>query len=94
VGIFGPALGPDLSSSLGLILAMLSGAMQAGAPRLSFGVVDVRDVAELHVLAITHPAAVGERFIASAGDAISLLEGEASSGLGATVHGGGPDSKR
>ena len=74
VGIFGPALGPELSSSLGLILALLSGAMQAGAPRLSFGVVDVRDVAELHLLAMTHPAAAGQRFIASAGDAISLLE--------------------
>ena len=74
VGIFGPALGPDLSSSLGLVLALLTGAMQAGAPRLSFGAVDVRDVADLHLLAMAHPAAAGERFIASAGDAISLLD--------------------
>ena len=74
VGIFGPALGPDLSSSLGLILALLTGAMKGGAPRLFFGAVDVRDVAELHLLAMTHPAAAGERFIASAGDTILLVE--------------------
>jgi dihydroflavonol-4-reductase len=39
-----------------------------GSPRLSFGVVDVRDVAELHILAMAHPAAKGERFLAVAGD--------------------------
>jgi hypothetical protein len=35
-----------------------------GSPRLSFGVVDVRDVADLHIRAMTHPAAEGERFLA------------------------------
>jgi dihydroflavonol-4-reductase len=39
-----------------------------GSPRLSFGVVDVRDVADLHIRAMTHPAAKGERFLAVAGD--------------------------
>jgi dihydroflavonol-4-reductase len=73
VGIFGPALGPDVSASLGLILALLNGVMP-GAPRLYFGVVDVRDVAELHLLAMTSPVAAGHRFIAAAGEVTSLHE--------------------
>ena len=44
------------------------------APRLSFGIVDVRDVADLHIRAMTHPAAKGERFLAVAGDSMSMLE--------------------
>ena len=35
-------------------------------PRFGFGIVDVRDVARLEVLAMTSPVAAGERFIASA----------------------------
>jgi dihydroflavonol-4-reductase len=52
---------------------MLDGAVP-GLPRLYFGVVDVRDVAGLHILAMTHPAAGGERFIATTGDFMSMLE--------------------
>ena len=43
-------------------------------PRLSFGAVDVRDVADLHIRAMTDPAAAGERFLAVAGDFMSMLE--------------------
>ncbi len=35
-----------------------------GCPKLYFGVVDVRDVADLHLRAMTDPAAKGERFLA------------------------------
>src|SRR5262249_49783648 len=42
--------------------------------RLYFGVVDVRDVADLHLRAMTDPAAKGERFIAISGDILSMLE--------------------
>ena len=45
-----------------------------GCPRLFFGVVDVRDVADLHLRAMTHPAAKGERFIATSGDIMSMLD--------------------
>ena len=45
-----------------------------GCPRLYFGIVDVRDVADLHVRAMTDPAAKGERFLAVAGDFISVRE--------------------
>ena len=73
VGIFGPALGPDLSTSIMLVKRLLDGAVP-GCPDLWFGAVDVRDVAELHVKAMTDPAARGERFLATAGDFVSVLQ--------------------
>jgi nucleoside-diphosphate-sugar epimerase len=73
VGIFGPVLGPQLSASVGLVKAMLQGQMPA-MPRTYFGVVDVRDVADLHVRAMTHPQAAGRRFLAVAGASLSFLE--------------------
>jgi dihydroflavonol-4-reductase len=69
-GIFGPVLGRDSSSSIELIKRLMNG--MPGAPRIYFGVVDVRDAADLHLRAMTHPAAKGERFIAVTGDAISM----------------------
>jgi dihydroflavonol-4-reductase len=45
-----------------------------GCPDLWFGAVDARDVADLHLKAMTAPAARGERFIATAGDFVSALE--------------------
>jgi len=73
VAIFGPALGADFSTSIQLIQSMLTGAMP-GTPRLSFGVVDVRDVALLHLRAMTSPQAKGQRFLAVAGEPVSLKE--------------------
>jgi nucleoside-diphosphate-sugar epimerase len=73
VFVLGPVLGPDLSASIQLIKRMMDGGMP-GAPKLCFGVVDVRDVAALHLLAMQHPAAKGERFLCAAGDFMSLLE--------------------
>jgi len=71
--VFGPVLGPDFSSSILLLQRMLDGQLP-GAPKLYFGVVDVRDVADLHLRAMTHPAARGERFLAIAGNFMSVLE--------------------
>ncbi|HTV95039.1 MAG TPA: aldehyde reductase [Steroidobacteraceae bacterium] len=73
VAVLGPAWGPNLSASIRLIERMLKGGMP-GAPRLYFGVVDVRDVADLHLLAMLHPAARAQRFLAAAGEFMSLLE--------------------
>jgi nucleoside-diphosphate-sugar epimerase len=73
VGVFGPVLGPDYSSSILIVQRMMDGAMP-GAPKLYFGIVDVRDVADLHIRAMTHPAAKGERFLAVAGDFLSMLD--------------------
>ena len=71
-GVFGPALGPD-QSSIAIIQRLMDGAMP-GCPRLYFGVVDVRDVADLHLRAMTNPAAKGERFISVEGNAMSMLD--------------------
>jgi dihydroflavonol-4-reductase len=73
VAVFGPVLGPDYSTSIQLIRRMLEGSMP-GNPRLYFGVVDVRDVADLQVLAMTRTGANGQRFLATAGDFMSLQE--------------------
>lgn len=73
VGVFGPVLGPDYSASILLVSRLLDGAMP-GLPRLYFGIVDVRDVADLHIRAMSLPAAKGERFLGVAGDFMSMLE--------------------
>jgi nucleoside-diphosphate-sugar epimerase len=73
VGVFGPALGPDYSTSILIVQRLMDGAMP-GTPHIQFGVVDVRDVADLHLRAMTHPAAKGERFLAVAGDFVSMRE--------------------
>jgi nucleoside-diphosphate-sugar epimerase len=71
-GIFGPVLGADAASSTELIARLLRG--MPGCPQIFFGVVDVRDVADLHLRAMTHPAAKGERFIAVSGEALSMFD--------------------
>ncbi|MFF4615197.1 NAD-dependent epimerase/dehydratase family protein [Nonomuraea jabiensis] len=72
--ILGPTLTTDLRSSTQLIKAMLDGTMSL-APRQRFGVVDVRDVADLHLRAMAEPKAAGKRFLAVAdGPTLSFLE--------------------
>jgi len=73
VAVFGPVLGPDYSASILLVQKMMDGAMP-GAPRLYFGAVDVRDVADLHLRAMTNPAASGERFLSVAGDFLTMFD--------------------
>ena len=72
VFVLGPVLGRDYSPSILLVQRLMEGAVP-GCPRLYFGVVDVRDVADLHIRAMTDPAAKGERFLAVAGDFMSIL---------------------
>jgi nucleoside-diphosphate-sugar epimerase len=72
--ILGPTLTSDLRSSTQLIKAMLDGTMTV-VPRARFGIADVRDVAELHILAMAAPEAAGKRFLAVAdGPTTSFLE--------------------
>ena len=73
VGVFGPALGADFSTSIEIIRRMMDGALPA-LPRITFGVVDVRDVADLHLSAMTDPEAAGERFLAVAGEFVSMRD--------------------
>ena len=73
VGVLGPVLGPDLSSSIRLVKLSLDGAMKR-APRIYFNIVDVRDVADLHLRAMTDPAAKGQRFLAVADGPKSMMD--------------------
>jgi nucleoside-diphosphate-sugar epimerase len=73
VGVLGPVLGADYATSIALVQRLLDGAVP-GCPKLYFGLVDVRDVADLHLRAMTNPAAKGERFLATAGDFVSMLD--------------------
>jgi dihydroflavonol-4-reductase len=73
VGILGPVLGPDFAASIQIAQRLLNGQVP-GLPRLTYGFVDVRDVADLHLLAMTNPAAKGERFLAVADGHMSFLE--------------------
>jgi dihydroflavonol-4-reductase len=61
--IIGPTLSDDVSYSLQAVQRLLQGG--PGVPRLGFSLVDVRDVADLEIRAMTAPEAGGERFIAA-----------------------------
>jgi len=69
--VMGPVLGPDYSHSIYLIKNLLSGKMP-GCPKINSCFVDVRDVADLHLRAMSDPKAKGERFIATGGESIWL----------------------
>ena len=71
--VLGPLLGRDFAASILLVKRMMDGSMP-GVPRLWLGTVDVRDVADLHLRAMTNPAAKGERFLAVGGEFVSLRE--------------------
>jgi dihydroflavonol-4-reductase len=73
VGVLGPVLGPDYSHSIQTIHQMLNGSLK-GVPKMRFVYVDVRDVADLHLKAMLNPAASGQRFLATSGNATSTLE--------------------
>ncbi|WP_033338540.1 NAD-dependent epimerase/dehydratase family protein [Catenuloplanes japonicus] len=65
--MLGPALTTTAGSSLQLIKALLDGTMPV-VPRARFGIVDVRDVADLHLRVMAAPEAAGRRFLAVSDD--------------------------
>lgn len=60
-GILGPLLDEDPGTSAALVSRLLDGSIPA-VPRVYMALIDVRDVAALHVAAMTAPDAGGERF--------------------------------
>lgn len=62
--VLGPVKGKDFSSSIEIVKKLLDGSVP-GLPRLGFPLVDVRDLADLHVRAMTSPDAAGQRFLAA-----------------------------
>jgi nucleoside-diphosphate-sugar epimerase len=73
VAVLGPVLGSDYSPSILLIERLMDGAVP-GCPKVYFSIVDVRDVADLHIRAMTYPAAKGERFLAVAADSMPMAD--------------------
>lgn len=60
--VLGPLLSNDFSTSIQFVQRLMDGSVP-GTPRIGFAVVDVRDLADLHVLALETPGIDGERFI-------------------------------
>lgn len=73
VAVMGPVLADDYSHSNIQIQELLTGKTKA-VPRVNSGYVDVRDVASLHILAMTKPEAAGQRFLATTGETYSMLD--------------------
>ncbi|NUP35249.1 MAG: NAD-dependent epimerase/dehydratase family protein [Streptomycetaceae bacterium] len=62
--VFGPVLTADTTGSVGIVARMITGGM-AGIPRIGLEIVDVRDLVDVHIRAMTSPAAAGQRFLAT-----------------------------
>jgi dihydroflavonol-4-reductase len=62
--VLGPVWSRDYSASVVVVRKLLDGSLGA-CPDIGFGVVDVRDVADLHLRALQTPGIAGERFIAN-----------------------------
>ncbi|GEO48614.1 SDR family oxidoreductase [Companilactobacillus kimchii] len=73
VGVMGPVLSAKYSHSNVQIQEMLEGKIKA-LPKVDSGYIDVRDVASLHILAMTSPKADGERFLATTGETLSMMD--------------------
>lgn len=73
MAIFGPLLSNKLSSGHELLRKLFDGSMKA-IPQITLGIVDVRDVADLHLRAMTTPEAKGQRFLALSGGVLTFPE--------------------
>jgi len=69
----GPVMGKAISGANHIISRSLDGSMP-GYPHLWIPIVDVRDVARAHILAMTTPDAAGQRFLVSSGPSIPMKE--------------------
>lgn len=74
VAVMGPVMGSDISGANHIVQNSLNGRMP-GYPNMFVPIVDVRDVAAVHVAAMTASGAVGERFLVTTGEpAIAMME--------------------
>ncbi|NMO92739.1 aldehyde reductase [Actinomycetospora sp. TBRC 11914] len=71
VAVMGPVLGRDVSGSNHLVQRILQGRLP-GYPDMSIPIVDVRDVASAHVLAMSTDGAAGRRFLLASGPAMAM----------------------
>ncbi|GAB4029014.1 aldehyde reductase [Spirosoma sp. KNUC1025] len=73
VGIFGPVIGSISSASVDIVSGIINGTITE-SPAFSFGVVDVRDVADIHIKAMLNPEAKGERFLATSDGVMTFYD--------------------
>ncbi len=71
-GVFGPSLGAEIDGQSVAMMRDMIGGKFPMIPDLAIGMVDVRDVATLHVRALTAPNVVGQRFIAASAEPVSM----------------------
>ena len=70
--VFGPSLGAKLDGqSVTMMTKMINGKIPM-IPDMAMGMVDVRDVAKLHVAAMTASGAAGKRFIACTAEPVEM----------------------
>ncbi|MCE7039058.1 aldehyde reductase [Dyadobacter sp. CY312] len=74
VGIFGPVLGNISSASLDIAVTGIMKGTTSMSGNFTMGVVDVRDVADIHIKAMMHPDAAGERFLANSDGVMSFYD--------------------
>ncbi|REA63176.1 aldehyde reductase [Dyadobacter luteus] len=75
VGIFGPFTAGNFSASVEVVIQGILSGTVSESPDFTMGVVDVRDVADLHIIAMKHPDANNQRFIATSdGSAMSFYD--------------------
>ncbi|MBO9204478.1 MULTISPECIES: SDR family oxidoreductase [Niastella] len=74
VGIFGPVPGGNYSASMEFVLKGLLNGDIKETPNFTFNIVDVRDTADIHLRAMTHPEAKGERFLAASEGSVSVYD--------------------
>jgi nucleoside-diphosphate-sugar epimerase len=74
VGIFGPIIGDIVPASFDGVIKALIGGTVTESPAFTFGVVDVRDVADIHIKAMLHPEANGQRFLATSEGVASFYD--------------------
>jgi dihydroflavonol-4-reductase len=87
VGIFGPVLGKDFATSIIIVQRLLKGDLP-GCPQISFGLVDVRDIADLEIRAMTNPNAKGQRFLGVTDPIMSIRD------ISLTLHEKMPDASK
>ena len=73
VAVLGPVMGSAVSGANDVLARILDGAIP-GYPDFWMPIVDVRDVASAHALALTTPAAAGQRFIVASGTGLKMAQ--------------------
>lgn len=71
-GVFGPLISDDISTSIEVVKQLLEGKVPM-CPDIGFGIIDVRDVADLHYRAMTTPGLKDERYVCS-GPFLKLID--------------------